>query len=137
MRILSLLASSAFMAPPVLAEPLTFYAETSFGTSLIDRGEQLAEEVNETTLGVEMDMGAGILFADVYRITPLGTRDDLFAEEVDFTLGYAFDAGGNGIVLGGSWLTYPGSQDTESLELFGEIGFAAPFDPVIEGCRLL
>ncbi|MCI4643658.1 MAG: hypothetical protein MRY64_02625 [Hyphomonadaceae bacterium] len=113
-----------------MADRPSFYAETSLGTLLIDRGEQLAEEVNETVLGVEASLGSGILFADVYRITPLGAQDDLYTEEVDFTLGYAMDLAGNGLTLGGSWLTYPGSEDTESLELFGELGLAAPFEPI-------
>ena len=131
MRILCLLAGLACVAPSALAAPLSFYAESNLGTALIDRGEQLAEEVNETPLGVELGVGAGTVFADVYRITPLGNRDDLFTEEVDYTLGYAFEAAGSGITVGGSWLTYPGTNETESLELFSEIGLPAPFDPVV------
>lgn len=131
MRILFCSVFLSFCLPPALADQPSFYAETSFSTMLIDRGEELAEDVNETVLGVELGLGSGILFSDIYRITPLGSRGDLYTEEVDFTLGYSFQSAGQQVTLGGSWLTYPGEDKTESLELFGEIGLSAPFDPVI------
>ena len=131
MRTVFCLMLQFFCLTHALADQPSFYAETNLGTMLIDRGEQLAEEVNETKLGVELGAGVGTLLVEVYRITPLGSRNDLFTEEVDYKIGYALEAAGNDITVGGSWLTYPGTDEAESLELFGEIGLAAPFDPVV------
>lgn len=133
MRLVSLAALAILFAPMSIAEDTEFFAVSSFGSMLIDRGEQLAGGVNETTLGVERAVGPGLLFADVYRITPLGGDGEAFAEEVDYTLGYALPLGRHELVMAASWLTYPGSGGTESLELAGELVLDAPLSPVLIG----
>ena len=131
MRVMFLSCLAALLTPFALAEDTEFFAVSSFGSMLIDRGEQLAAGVNETTLGVERVIGPGLLFADVYRITPLGADEEAFAEEVDYTLGYALPLGRHELVMAASWLTYPGSGGTESLELAGELVLDAPLSPVL------
>ena len=133
MRVMFLSCLAALLTPFALAEDTEFFAVSSFGSMLIDRGEQLAAGVNETTLGVERVIGPGLLFADVYRITPLGADEEAFAEEVDYTLGYALPLGRHELVMAASWLTYPGSGGTESLELAGELVLDAPLSPVLIG----
>ncbi len=133
MRLMTLTCLAALLAPFALAEDTEFFAVSSFGSMLIDRGEQLAAGVNETTLGVERAVGPGLLFADVYRITPLGADDEAFTEEVDYTLGYALPLGRHELVMAASWLTYPGSGGTQSLELAGELVFDAPLSPILIG----
>jgi hypothetical protein len=59
MRLMTLTCLAALLAPFALAEDTEFFAVSSFGSMLIDRGEQLAAGVNETTLGVERAVGPG------------------------------------------------------------------------------
>jgi len=69
----------------------------------------------------------------VFRISPVGADNEAFAEEVDFGVGYAFEAGGHGLTLAATYLTFPGEADEHSLELTGEVAFDAPLNPAVFG----
>ncbi|MEL6569917.1 MAG: hypothetical protein AAFQ22_16005, partial [Pseudomonadota bacterium] len=124
---------TAVFAAPAVAKGPSVYLDIAAGSALIDRGEELAETVVETAIGVEQAFGTGTVFAEIYRISPVGGDNDAFAEEVDFAAGYSFEAGGQDITLGAAYLTFPGAGEDNSLELTGEIAFNGAFSPLIFG----
>ncbi|MEL6662940.1 MAG: hypothetical protein AAFR33_08045 [Pseudomonadota bacterium] len=126
-------ALCAALAAPAFAETPSFYLDITAGSALIDRGEELAETVIESAIGIEQDIGPGTAFFEIYRISPTGDDDGAFAEEVDFGIGYGFQAGSHDITLGAAYLTFPGEADEHSLELTGEVAFDAPLTPVLFG----
>lgn len=110
-----------------------FDAEAAISSMVIDRGEQLGGPSVELGLGVETALGGGVLYGAIYRLTPVGADQAAFADEVDYTLGYAWDGTGYGADVSANWLTYPGEGDDASLELAGEIVLDAPLNPAILG----
>lgn len=108
-------------------------AEAALSSMLIDRGEQIGGPAFETGLAAEKPFGPGAAYASIYRLTPIGDDQDAFADEFDYTLGYAWEGEGYAADLSANWLTYPGEGDEASLELAGEIALDLPFNPTMAG----
>ena len=119
---LSLLLAGAWSAK---AEGPTLTLDAGISSLLIDRGEQLAGPNLELAASAEF----GSLFASVYRITPFGDDDEVFAEEVDYTIGYAFETDALAAVLAANWLTFPGLAGEATLELDAEVVLDAAWSP--------
>lgn len=103
--------------------------DTSVSTLLIDRGEALATLNNDFAITAQTSIGGGAGYVSVYRISPLGSEGEAFDEEVDYTLGYAFDAEAFDLDLSATYLTYPGNNDDASVELVASAAFSSVWDP--------
>ena len=119
---LSLLLAGAAAAN---AEGPTLTLDAGMSSLLIDRGEQLAGPNLELAASAEF----GGLFASMYRITPIGDDNEVFAEGVDYTIGYGFETDELAVVLAANWLTFPGSAGEATLELDAEVVLDTVWSP--------
>lgn len=133
---------SAFLAVLALGElsahaegrEFALAAQGSASTMLIDRGEQLSDQTFEAEFLLEWAGANDAFYAGAYRLSPLGSHHEAFAEEVDYFVGYAWDAETYSADVSAAWLTYPGeSPDDKSLELAGEIVLNQPLTPALAG----
>ncbi|MEQ9316943.1 MAG: hypothetical protein RLN72_13895 [Henriciella sp.] len=109
-----------------------FGSEAVVSSMLIDRGEQIGGPTLELGFGAETDIGGGHLYGGLYRLTPFGDDQAAFADEFDYTIGYAWEGAGYAADVSANWLTYPGEGDEASLELFGEIALVdLPLSPAV------
>ncbi|WP_084392077.1 MULTISPECIES: hypothetical protein [Henriciella] len=115
------------------AAEIGYFSEAIVSSSVIDRGEQIGGPSLEIAIGADVAVGAGEVYAAVYRLTPFGQDQEAFADEFDYTVGYAWEGEGYAADVSANWLTYPGIGDEPSLELAGEIGFDAPLNPTLAG----
>jgi len=123
-------ALTILLTPCALAEPdIVVTLDAGLSTQLIDRGETLAMNNAETAITVETTLGNGALYGSIYRISPLGTDDEAFDEEVDYTIGYAFEGQGWAADVSANYLTYAGNNEDASLELAGFIELDTLFAP--------
>ncbi|MEM5515797.1 hypothetical protein WNY37_02475 [Henriciella sp. AS95] len=113
------------------AAEVEYFSEAIVSSSVIDRGEQIGGPSLQVAVGADWVIGPGEVYGALYRLTPLGQDQEAFADEFDYTLGYAWDGEGYAADISASWLTYPGLADEPSLELAGEIGLDAPLGPTI------
>ena len=127
-----LAAAIMSLAPAARAEPGLF-ADFAISSMLIDRGEQLGRATFEAAAGVEIPLGEATAYGALYRITPFGGDEGAFDEEVDYTLGLAWGGAGYSADLSANWLTFPGTEGGESLELAGEIVIERAFSPTLAG----
>lgn len=133
LRSLPALLPAALFAEEAAGET-SFGAEAIVSSMLIDRGEQIGGPTLELALVAEKDTGSGTLYGGLYRLTPFGDDQDAFADEFDYTIGYAWDGAGYEADVSANWLTYPGEGDEASLELFGEVALVdLPLVPAIAG----
>lgn len=130
--IAALVAASSSLAANAAPTP-TLVLETGVSSKLIDRGESLADLNAEAAMTAEFDLGAGALYGSIYRITPLGDNDEAFAEEVDYTIGYAFEVGATSFDASANYLTYPGNNGDASLELAAFAEFDIALQPALIG----
>jgi len=134
-------ACLARLALPLLAGALPAAAEVSLAadagvaTAFFDRGEQLAAGTAEVGLAAGLPLGGGEAYAALWRLTPVGSDADAFDHELDYSLGYAGEAGALAYDVSANWLTFPGEESESSLELAVEIGAAegvdVAFSPVL------
>lgn len=131
LRQLSCAALVLAAAPGALAEPWAWEGSTSLSTSVIDRGETLATLNNETSFTVSRAAPVGEIYGGLYRISPIGDDASAFDEEVDYTIGFAFEQNGIAFDASANYLTFPGSAADESLELAGEVSFDHTLAPAV------
>lgn len=126
-------AAASFPLAELASAEIDFSAEGAVSSMVIDRGEQIGGPSLEIGVSGETALGAGALYAGVYRLTPFGEDQAAYADEFDYTVGYAWAGEGYEADVSANWLTYPGEGETASLELAGELALAAPLNPVILG----
>lgn len=132
----SILAATTVMTClPLVAEASEkrFFADVAVSSSLIDRGEHLALEVLEATMGAEADFRGATVYGSVYRILPFGNVQAEFDDEMDYTLGVAWEGVGYSADVSANWLTYPGEDAEASLELAGAVTLDTAFSPTLAG----
>ncbi|HRJ00329.1 MAG TPA: hypothetical protein PKV67_06100 [Hyphomonas sp.] len=130
-----LVAATAVALLPMTAEAsgTSFFADAAVSTALIDRGEHLALDVLEATIGAEADVRGVTVYGAVYRILPFGNAQGEFDDEADYTLGVAWEGAGYSADLSANWLTYPGAGSEASLELAATVALDAAFAPTLAG----
>lgn len=130
-RVCTLASVAIFLAatPVITAEPLSVEASTSIASGLIDRGETLARLNNETDLTFIRAFDSADVYASIYRISPIGGDAGAFDEEVDYTIGVAFERSGLAFDASANYLTYPGSSEEPSLERAGEVAVEHTLSP--------
>lgn len=135
MRCLSFSALLLCLTPslPAAAQEVTIGADIAVASALFDRGEQISGPAVEAGLAVATGFGGGELYGAIYRLTPVGSDQAAFADEFDYTIGYAWDADGYSADISANWLTFPGSSDEASLELAGELALDAALSPTLIG----
>ena len=104
-------------------------ATTGISSGLIDRGETLATLNNETSFTVARTLHFGEVYGSLYRISPVGGEASAFDEEVDYTVGFAFENSGFSFDASANYLTFPGSSEDASLELAAETSFEHELEP--------
>jgi hypothetical protein len=131
----SILVASSAMLLPLTAEAreTSFFAEVAVSSSLIDRGEHLALEVVEASFGAETIFRGATLYGSVYRILPFGEEQAEFDDEMDYSLGVAWDGAGYSADVSANWLTYPGEATEASLELAGSVTLDHAYAPTLAG----
>lgn len=131
MKIRGLICAVMVLAgsPLAFADPWGYEATTSISSGLIDRGEALATLNNEASFTVARALQFGEVYGSLYRISPIGGEASAFDEEVDYTVGFAFEKSGVAFDASANYLTFPGSNEDASLELATEIGFDYEFSP--------
>lgn len=130
---LAALTTSLAASMPATAQEIDIIAEVAAASALFDRGEQISGPAVETTLAAATGLAAGEIYGAVYRLTPVGSDQAAFADEFDYTIGYAWAADGYFADISANWLTFPGSSDEASLELAGELALDAALSPTLIG----
>lgn len=113
------------------AEDINVSVEAGLMPMLIDRGEQLSGTTVDSAVGVGVAALGGEVYGAVYRITPVGDNETAFADEFDYTIGYAFETDAFSVDVSYNELTFPGQSEENSTEVFGEVGFNAPLSPAV------
>lgn len=126
-------AAATFPVVEIATAETRFSAEGIVSSMVIDRGEQIGGPSFEVAVGAETGLGTGAVYGGLYRLTPFGDDQQAYADEFDYTIGYAWEGQGYAADVSANWLAYPGEGDEESLELFGELALDAPFNPVVMG----
>lgn len=120
-----------FSLPLSFAENWGVEVSTGVSSNLIDRGETLATLNNETSVTVVRALNVGEVYGGIYRISPLGRDASAFDEEVDYTLGFAFEEGELAVDVSANYLTYPGSPEEPSIELALGLGYEHFLSPEV------
>ena len=128
---LNLLAASACVFVTESLAETRVIGEAAISSGLHDRGEQIGPLTLETELLLETTGAHGTLYGGLYRLTPIGADQAAFADETDYVIGYQFDIQGGSMDLTASWLTYPGTEDEESLELAASFTSDLPYSPAL------
>ena len=118
-------------SPAAIADSWSAEASSSISSGLIDRGETLATLNNETSFTLARVLGGGEFYGGLYRISPLGGEASAFDEEVDFTIGFAFENSSINFDASANYLTFPGSAEQASLELAVEMGVEHTYSPTL------
>lgn len=132
----TLLSATALMAcPPLFAEASEkrFFLDLAAVSALHDRGEQIGREVLEFGAGVEMDVQDVTVYGAFYRLMPVGSEQEAFDDEADFTAGIAWEGEGYAADVSANWLTFPGEETESSLELAASVTLDAPLAPTLSG----
>jgi len=132
-RVRECICATVFLAgaPAALAERWSTEASTAISSGLIDRGETLATLNNETSFTLARTFETGEVYGGLYRISPIGGEASAFDEEVDFTIGFAFENSGIVFDASANYLTFLGSAEEASLELAVEAGFEHTLLPIL------
>lgn len=115
------------------AQEVSIVAEGVAATSFIDRGEHISGPGFEAGIAVGTAFAGGEIYGALYRLTPVGDDQAAFADEFDYTVGYAFEGDGYAADVSANWLTFPGSNDEASLELAGELVLDESLTPTLIG----
>ncbi len=132
----TLLSATTLMTlPPPVSEAgeKRLFANIGAVSALYDRGEQIGREVLEFEAGVEVEIQDTIVYGAFYRLLPVGSAQDVFDDEADFTLGVAWEGRGYNADVSANWLTFPGEETRSSLELAGAVTLDAPLSPTLTG----
>lgn len=132
----TLLSATTLMTfPPLISEASEkrVFMDVGAVSALHDRGEQIGREVLEFGVGAEIEVQETTVYGSFYRLLPIGTEQDAFDDEADFTLGVAWEGRGYSADISANWLTYPGEEAESSLELAGAMTLDAPFAPTLAG----
>lgn len=132
----TLLSATTLMALPApIAEASEKRLFVSIGavSALHDRGEQIGSEVIEFETGAEFDVQEITVYGAFYRLLPVGSQQEAFDDEADFTLGATWEAQGYSADVSANWLTFPGEETDASLELAGSVTLSAPLSPTLAG----
>lgn len=111
----------------------TVSGDVTVSSMLIDRGEVLSRETVHASLGGEWSSNNLLLYGGIDLIDPYGTYEQAFDQEVDYTLGIAWMTKTYAADVSVNWLTYPGEEADESLEIASKIVFNAPLSPTLLG----
>jgi len=130
-------AATAISCLPLLAEAqdTSFFFDVALSSALLDRGEQIGGQTAEFYAGAEVDAGSALLYTTVYRLLPVGSDRDEFDNETDYTIGAIWEGPGYAADVSANWLTYPGEEAKESLELAATITLDLPFEPGVAAFR--
>lgn len=115
------------------AQEVDFAVEVAAATSFIDRGEHISGPGFEAGIAAGTAFAGGEVYGAIYRLTPIGDDQAAFADEFDYTLGYAWEGDGYVADMSANWLTFPGSEAEASLELAGELALDAMLSPTLIG----
>ncbi|MAP94073.1 MAG: hypothetical protein CMK07_03885 [Ponticaulis sp.] len=127
--LLALLSDSAIAEDD--DKSLAFTGEVGLASMFIDRGEQLGAATLTAALGAEKEISGVVLYGGVSLINPVGDDREPFDEEVDYTIGAAWDGPGYSADVSANWLTYPGEASEESLEIAGSLTFDQALSPTL------
>ncbi|MFN3608103.1 MAG: hypothetical protein ACK4Y9_03470 [Hyphomonas sp.] len=131
--LLSAISLTAF--PQLIAEAgeKRLFLDVAAVSALHDRGEQIGREVLEFGAGVEVDVGDAAVYGAFYRLLPVGSQQEAFDDEADFTVGVAWGGQGYSADVSANWLTFPGEEADSSLELAAAVTLDAPLAPSLIG----
>jgi hypothetical protein len=130
----AMVAAVALIGETAIAdEAFEWSADVAASSSLIDRGEQIGAETLEFGAGIATSISGFELYGSVYRLMPVGSDQDAFEDEVDYSVGVIFQNDSVLANLSANWLAYPGEGTEASLELVGLLDFDAPPAPRLIG----
>lgn len=132
----TLLSATTLMvlpAPIAEAGEKRLFVNIGAVSALHDRGEQIGREVVEFEAGAEFDVQEITVYGAFYRLLPVGSQQQAFDDEADFTLGAAWEGQGYSADVSANWLTFPGEETEASLELAGSVTLSAPLSPTLAG----
>ena len=102
-------------------------------SAILDRGEQIGGDTIEMGASIETSVQNVTLYTSFYRLLPVGSDQDAFDDEADYTVGAVFQSEALVADISVSRLTYPGEGAEASTELMGIFDFDAPFSPRVIG----
>jgi hypothetical protein len=130
-------AATAVTFFPLLAEAedTSFFFDVAMSSALLDRGEQIGGQTAEFYAGAEVDAGSALLYTTVYRLLPVGSDRNDYDNETDYTIGAIWEGRGYVADVSANWLTYPGEQAKETLELAATLTLDLPLEPGVAAYR--
>tara|TARA_R110000803_G_scaffold178678_3_gene241093 strand:- start:8636 stop:9352 length:717 start_codon:yes stop_codon:yes gene_type:complete len=111
------------------AEERRIFFDVAMSSALLDRGEQIGGQTAEFFAGAEASAGEMLLYATVYRLLPIGSDRSAFDNETDYSVGVIWEGQGYEADVSANWLTYPGEQAADSLELAASVSLDLPLAP--------
>ena len=106
------------------AEERRIFFDVAMSSALLDRGRTA-----EFFAGAEASAGEMLLYATVYRLLPIGSDRSAFDNETDYSVGVIWEGQGYEADVSANWLTYPGEQAADSLELAASVSLDLPLAP--------
>lgn len=133
-RFPAMLGAAALFAEVAGAdEKVWLSADFAASSSLFDRGEQIGGPTLEFGATAETTVSGATVYAAFYRLLPVGSDQDAFDDEADYTAGLVLENDTVTADLSANWLTYPGEGAEASLELVGAFDLNAPLAPNVTG----